>query len=271
MFKVIVLQELYPDILPGEYKQVMYYLRPPYTPYRKAIDRRLEGCYYSFLDIHELSPNALENETKYFERFLNDYTDEASHRIRSQVLRLEEIKTAAERIGCEIRTASSFTISEPSPRDERLNFYKGWFIPNVGMDGQYVDLSCIHRKFGEGACSKIHASLIDYTEGMHRETARAKVQSVVGVSIILTEIFNTAEEMTLCTHSEMVRVLNGIGDQFFSNGNIKTDSGTLFGRAINVVNEFFIAYGFIDRASFPMREKAVKSMLRGGLKTNRFS
>lgn len=271
MLKVIVLEQLCQNLMPETYKYVMSDMQPPDSNYLKSIDRRLEGCYSSFLDIYGLTPGLLNCEVELFEVFLSNFTDEASHRARSQVLRLEEIKRVTKGESSGISISDALKITEPSRLEERLRFYEGWFIPNIGMDGQYVDLSCVYNQYGASTCSKMHSSLINYTQGMHRETARAKTQAVIILGDILTRNFNSADQMKSCLHLELVGVLEKLRYRFFGGEKFKTDSNILFCRSITVLNEFYIAYGFVDQAAVPLSPRIAKAMLGGGLKVYRFN
>lgn len=271
MFKVTVLMQLCPDLMPDAYKHVMRNLLPPINDYQERIDRRLEGCYCALLDIYGLKPYGFGNEVETLVEFISDFTDESSIRARSQAIRFESVKTLGD-WACEITAdPACVKISDLKPLEERLRYYKGWYIPSVGMEGQYVDLSRIYMHFGEFMCLEMQSSLIDYTCKMHRETARGRTQSVIMVGEIFSELFAGAADLKSRWHIRLVDVLERIWLRCFGKNGRKTDVDTLFNRAISVLNEFYVAYGFIDRSPMPLSARAAKVLLKGGMSGRQFN
>ncbi|MGE8047077.1 hypothetical protein ACQKPT_02050 [Pseudomonas monteilii] len=261
MLKVIVLQQLSPDLLPRGFKEIMENERPARSLYFRINDRRLIGCYNAYLDCYGLVSGQHMYEAQFFEKFLGVYTDEIPRGVRSQVLRLEELQRVmygSRPIG---GTPALSKLLWPEPSQERLKFYKGWFVPGVGVFGKYVNLSIFYFKYGDQFCCRMHDALIDYAAEIHRGTAAGKIDSIIQLGGILTEVLHSPEQLKRELPDHLDSVLNKIWSESIKEGVARTRSKNVFSDLVMVLNQFYVRYGFIDPLGSRLTAEIARSLL----------
>ncbi|NTY90440.1 hypothetical protein [Pseudomonas putida] len=261
MLKVVVLQQLSPDLLPRGFKEIMTSERPARSLYFRINDRRLIGCYNAYLDCYGLASGQHMYEAEFFEKFLEAYTDETPRGVRSQILRLEELQRVmygSRPIG---GTPVLIKFSWPEPKQERLKFYRGWFVPGVGVTGKYVNLSNFYYKYGDDFCCRMHAALIDFATEIHCGTAAGKMDSVIQLGGILTEVLHSPEHLKRKLPDHLDSVLTMIWAESIRDGVARTRSRNVFADLVMVLNQFYVRYGFIDPLGSRLTAEIARSLL----------
>ena len=261
MLKVIVLQQLSPDLMPIGFREVMTNERPARSLYLRKNDRRLVGCYNAFLDCYGLVPGQVISEAQLFEYFLGTYTDENHAGMRSQVLRLEELQRATYGVGPLAGMHEVRKLPWPEPKPERLNFYRGWFVPSVGKIGKFVDLSNFYYDYGSDFCGRMHSALINYAAGIHCGTAAGKIESVIRLGGILTQVLHSPEQLKVALPYHLDFVLDKIWSESISDSVARTRSATVFRDLVMVLNQYYVRYGFIDPLGSRLTAQIARSLL----------
>ena len=261
MLKVTVLQQLSPDLMPLVFRAIMTSERPPHSLYLRKNDRRLVGCYNAYLDCYGLVSGKYVYEVELFEHFLEGYTDESPTGIRSQVLRLEELQRVLYGVR-PIGAARVFNkLTWPEPKRERLNFYTGWFVPGVGVNGKYVDLSNFYYEYGSDFCIRMHSALINYAVELHSGTAAGKIESVIQLGGILTQVLHSPEQLKVALPDHLDFVLDKIWSESVSDSVARTRSANVFRDLVMALNQYYIRYGFIDPLASRLTAQIARSLL----------
>ncbi|MBN6792141.1 hypothetical protein JRG49_19225 [Pseudomonas fulva] len=270
MLRINVLFSLCEKKMPEKFQEVMTHLRPPSSGYAEKIDRRLSVAYPVTLDCLGLITGTRLDEVYQYENFMLRYTNEDVELIRSQCNRLEQLMRHAGMPNALVVSDEVRVLRGLTPSEERLKYYTGWFLPALGVSGQYIDLLPLYKTFGNDFADEVHQALIDFLAGIEPKTARLKIKSLLVVNRILAGSFISREELMSGFEHKLLLVIRKHWIHFHREHFTRV-SEIQFYEAMRWINEFYVAYGFINALGFPLSGRVAKMLLADEIRGKKFS
>lgn len=269
MLNTSVLSLLCQREMPADLQCIINGERLVRSEYGQKIDRRLSVTYPVFLDVYGLPSGVRGDEHEMYEFFMLHYTDDSVDVVRSQCIRLSEIKGLA---GHKVEHVNALGFDEwrnIQPSTERLNFYNGWFLPTLGQAGQHINLLDIYHKYGSDFCAKVHRDLSIYILKINPKTAKMKLNAMLVVNGVLVEIFESKEQLKYAFGDRLLEVLERIWTHFMRR-NFNRLSENQFFEAVRCINDFYMEYGFIEGLGYPLHGRLAKLLLGDVIRGKRF-
>lgn len=270
MLKVHTLFSLCEKQMPQVFSEIMTSIRPPHSGYAEKIDRRLSVTYPVFLDSLGLIAGSHPEELLVYESFMLRYTDEDVDLIRSACNRLEQVRRIAGLPHASGEADETSIWSELTVSEERLKYYSGWCVPNLGVAGQHINLLPLYKTFGSEFCTEVHQAIIDYVSGIDPKTVKFKIDALLVVNRILAEIFSSKAELKDGFEGKLNLVLERHWSYYHCE-HFNRRSESQFYEAMRLINDLYMGYGFIKVLSFPLSGRTAKIFLRDSIKGKRFS
>ncbi|WP_095115046.1 hypothetical protein [Pseudomonas sp. Irchel 3F3] len=269
MLNTSVLSLLCQKEMPADLQCIMNRERFKRSEYGYKIDKRLSVTYPVFLDAYGLQSGVRGDEQDMYEFFMLHYTDDSIGMVRSQCIRLSEIKDLA---GHKVESRNSLSFDEwrkIQPSADRLNFYNGWFLPTLGQAGQHINLLDIYQKFGADFCAEVYRALGLYILKVNPKTAKIKINAMLVVNGILVETFENKDQLKYSFGDRLLEVLEKIWIHFMRK-NFNRLSEIHFFEAVKSLNDFYMKYGFIEGLGYPLHGRLAKLLLGDVIRGKRF-
>lgn len=270
MLNTSVLSLLCQKEMPADLQCIFNGERFKRSEYGHKIDKRLSVTYPVFLDAYALQSGVRGDEQDMYEFFMLHYTDDSIDMVRSQCIRLSQVKDLA---GHKVESKNSLSFDEwrkIQPSVERLKFYSGWFLPTLGQTGQHINLLNIYQKFGADFCAEVHRVLGIYILKVNPKTARMKINAMLVVNGILVETFETRDQLKYAFGDRLLEVLEKLW-VYFMRSNFNRLSEINFFEAVKSLNDFYMKYGFIESLGYPLHGRLAKMLLGDIVRGKRFN